>query len=704
LYIKFKSPVIIDSLKQIANGYPMPNGPCAFSRKAPYHYGWDWGPRFVTSGVWRPVFLEAWNNARLNDLYIVQNEISQNKADLSARISISAFAKQKLTLKLMVNGKESVKKEIETKAGENLTDLNFNIENPRLWWPNGLGDAYLYSIAVQIGTEDEILDQKLVKTGIRKIEVVQQPDSDGKGFGFCFKVNNIEVFAKGANYIPSDAFLNRVTPEEYEKEIKSAADANMNMLRVWGGGTYENDVFYDLCDRYGILVWQEFMFACNMYPGDSAFLDNVKHEADENVKRLRNHACIALWCGNNENEVGWGGEGENNGWGWKKKYTLGQCKEIWQNYLNLFDKLLRTTVKENTYDGFYWRSSPSTKNGEVATYETHSGDMHFWGVWHGKLPFSDFNKYVGRFVSEYGFQSFPELKTVKTFTVPSDWNIESEVMALHQKSGTGNLLIKDYMQKDYRDPKDFPSFLYLSQVLQAEGIRMAIEAHRRNMPYCMGTFYWQLNDCWPVASWASTDYYRRWKAVHYFAKKAYSETVIMPYLDKDTVKVYVASDKQKPFDVTIQISLLDFDGKVLWEKSVPSRIQPNIGLLPYKAEVSEIIGKADKKNIFLTTKIKENENLLTENTLYFLPVKSLDLPKTNIAKLINKTAKGYEITLFSDKLAKNIFLSLENIDGFFSDNYFDLLPGKKVVVELQTSATIKDIDKEVNIMSLVDSY
>jgi beta-mannosidase len=277
-------------------------------------------------------------------------------------------------------------------------------------------------------------------------------------------------------------------------------------------------------------------------------------------------------------------------------------------------------------------------------------------------------------------------------------------MALHQKSGTGNLLIKDYMQKDYCDPKDFPSFLYLSQVLQAEGIRMAIEAHRRNMPYCMGTFYWQLNDCWPVASWASTDYYRRWKAVHYFAKKAYSETIIMPYLDKDTVKVYVASDKQKQFDVTIQISLLDFDGKVLWEKSVPSKIQPNIGLLPYKAEVSEIIGKSDKKNIFLTTKIKENENLLAENTLYFLPVKGLDLPKTSIAKLINKTAKGYEITLFSDKLAKNIFLSLENADGFFSDNYFDLLPGKKVVVELQTSATIKDIDKEVNVMSLVDSY
>jgi beta-mannosidase len=704
LYIKFTSPVNTDALKEQKNGYPMPNGPSAFSRKAPYHYGWDWGPRFVTSGVWRPVYIEAWDNARLTDVYIVQKEISTMKVDLSAHVSINALSKQKLFIKLLLNGKECARKEMETKSGINLSDIDFKIENPRLWWPNGLGEAYLYSITVQIGTENEILDQKLLKTGIRKIEVVQQPDAEGKGSGFCFKVNDVAVFAKGANYIPSDAFLNRVTNEEYEMEIKSAADANMNMLRVWGGGTYENDIFYDLCDRYGILVWQEFMFACNMYPGDSAFLENVKQEAVENVKRLRNHPSIALWCGNNENEVGWGGEGENQGWGWKKKYTPEQRIEVWGNYIKLFDKLLRGVVNENTYDGFYWRSSPSTKTGEVATYGTHSGDMHFWGVWHGKLPFSDFNKYVGRFVSEYGFQSFPELKTVKTFTVPADWNIESEVMSLHQKSGIGNLLIKDYMQKDYRDPKDFPSFLYLSQVLQAEGIRMAIEAHRRNMPYCMGSLYWQLNDCWPVASWASTDYYRRWKAVHYFAKKAYAETVVMPYLDKDSIKVYVATDRQKPFDVTLQLLLMDFDGKVLWEKSVTTSLQANIGLLPYKASVAEIIGREDKKNVFLVSKIKENDNIVAENTLYLLPVKDLDLPKTSIAKLVNKTTKGYEVILYSDKLAKNICLSLENTDGFFSDNYFDLLPGKRVVIELQTSTPIKDIEKEISVMSLIDSF
>jgi len=704
LYIKFKSPVIMDSLKQLKNGYPMPGGPSAFSRKAPYHYGWDWGPRFVTSGVWRPVFIEAWDNARLTNVNIVQKDISAKNVDLTAHITINIFSKQKLYVKILINGKESVRKEIDTKTGEILTDIDFKIENPRLWWPNGLGEAYLYSIAVQIGKENEIFDQKFVKTGIRKIEVVQQPDADGKGSGFCFKVNDITIFAKGADYIPSDAFLPRVTPEDYEKVIKSASDANMNMLRVWGGGTYENDIFYDLCDRYGILIWQEFMFACNMYPGDSAFLENVNQEAIENVRRLRNHACIALWCGNNENEVGWGREGENNGWGWRQKYTPEQRKEIWKNYLALFDKLLRNVVKENTYDGFYWRSSPITKNGDVATYDSHSGDMHFWGVWHGKLPFSDFNKYVGRFVSEYGFQSFPELKTVKTFTIPSDWNIESEVMVMHQKSGTGNLLIKDYMQKDYRDPKDFQSFLYLSQLLQAEGIKMAIEAHRRNMPYCMGSLYWQLNDCWPVASWASTDYYRRWKAVHYFAKKAYAETVIMPFLDKDTVKVYIATDRQKNFDVTIQLSLLDFDGKVLWEKSVNAGIQPNFGLSPFKAGIEEIIGKSYKKNVFLLSKIKEKDDVIAENILYLLPVKDLDLPKTSIAKLINKTTKGYEITLYSDKLAKNVFLSLESADGFFSDNYFDLLPGKKVVIELQTQSPIKDIEKEISVMSLADSY
>jgi beta-mannosidase len=716
LRILLRSPVEVDIPKLERLGYSLPavndqseNGGLGdrrisvFARKAGYHYGWDWGPRFVTSGIWRPVYLEAWDRSKIVNLYIKQKSVSEKKALLTATFEIQSIKAQRARLSLFDDetSNELAKTETQLSPDLNTVTINFEIENPRLWWTNGLGEANVYHFSGRLDVGSTILDEVKTNTGIRTLRLIQKEEPSGRSF--YFELNGVPVFMKGANYIPNDNFLPSVTAQEYEEVIQAAVDANFNMLRVWGGGIYENDLFYDLCDQHGILVWQDFMFACAMYPGDSAFVENVTQEAVQNVKRLRNHACIALWCGNNEIDAAWG-YNTSGGWGWKERYSKELQDKIWNDYTKIFHHILPNIVDEYHDEIDYWPSSPMAGPNERASYKATSGDIHYWGVWHGQEPFESYKRTIGRFMSEYGFQSFPEFETVKSYTKPEDWDIRSEVMDAHQRSGIGNERIKTYMGWYYRIPKDFESFLYMSQILQAEGIKTAIEAHRRKRPYCMGTLYWQLNDCWPVASWSSIDYYRRWKALHYFVRKAYQEIIVTPVEEDGVLCTWIVSDRLESTDAKLDMALMDLCGNVVAESEIEVTIEANSSQCYFQKHIRELLDGMDKKDVVFATLVSEGEETLSSNLYYFVPIKEIDLPVPNITKSIVTTMNGYSIELETDKLAKNIFMDVEGSEGFFSDNYFDLIPGKTSIIYYNTNDEIPDIEKRLKIMSVVDSY
>jgi beta-mannosidase len=475
----------------------------------------------------------------------------------------------------------------------------------------------------------------------------------------------------------------------------------MNMVRVWGGGIYEKKTFYDLCDKMGLLVWQDFMFACSMYPGNKAFLENVEQEAIDNIKRLRNHPSIVMWCGNNECLSAW------KRWGWRENVIEEQGQAIadtlWQAYVDVYHKILPEMVKEHD-NRFYWSSSPSVSMG--VPEETYAGDIHYWGVWWGKEPFETYETVMPRFMSEFGFQSFPEFSTVKKYTVPGDHDIYSEVMKSHQRSSIGNETIEEYMLRDYKKPKDFQSYLYVSHVLQAEGIGFGLEAQRRNRHRCMGTLYWQLNDCWPVASWSSRDYYGQWKALHYFTKKAFRPILVSPRAKKDIIQVYIVSDKLKAIPAKAKMTLMDFSGNTLWEKSGEVNIAPNQSLVYYLLNKQEVLGNAPENKVLLLARVMDkNGGSLSENILYFKKPKDLALDKQpGVNTEIEEIEGGFALRLSADKLAKNLYLSTGDGEGFFSDNYFDVLPGHPVEITYQTGKTREELTKKLNMVSLVDTY
>ncbi|MGD1944895.1 MAG: glycoside hydrolase family 2 protein, partial [Croceivirga sp.] len=564
-----------------------------FTRKAGYHFGWDWGPRLVTSGIWRSVILKTWNNLKIEDLFIQQKSIAADTAKLSAKIELELDAEpKKTTIELFVNDTLNKTVELKPNGVTNQLDIPFAIANPKRWWPNGMGNQTLYDIKVKISSNG-YYDEASHKIGLRTIELVREPDSIGTSF--YFKVNGYPVFMKGANYIPQDVFLTRPDSSNYKHIVSSAKGANMNMLRVWGGGIYENKEFYELCDEMGLLVWQDFMFACAMFPGDEDFLENVRQEAIDNVKRLRNHTSIALWCGNNEILSAW----EN--WGWKNDAIKNQSQEvadiIWKAYDDIFHKVLPEVVSEYDNDREYWPSSPGSDFGEKESYE--KGDAHYWMVWWGKQPFSEYKVAIPRFMSEYGFQSFPEFSSVKRYTNPEDYDIYSEVMQSHQRSSIGNVTIEEYMLRHYRKPKDFENFLYLSQLLQAYGIKVGIEAHRMNRDRCMGSLYWQINDCWPVASWSSIDYYRKWKALHYSAKKSFENLLVSFDMDGEDVRTYVISDLLENKDAKLKVSLMDFEGNLLENIEKDIKVSANQAQEHITLKKSTLLDRAKADKVFL---------------------------------------------------------------------------------------------------------
>lgn len=673
-----------------------------FARKAGYHYGWDWGPRLVTSGIWRPVIIEAWDNARIEDIYIQQHNVSAKKASL--KVNTEIIADQEIpNAKILIKDNRSgvVYKTLNTSLskGKQTISADFTIANPKLWWSNGLGNPHLYEFKTEIVCDKQILDTHITKTGIRSLKVIHKPDEAGEAF--YFELNGISVFAKGANYIPSDNFLPRVTRDKYRKTILDAANANMNMLRIWGGGIYEDDYFYELCDEYGIMVWQDFMFACSIYPTEGELLENIKQEAIYNIKRLRNHPSIALWCGNNECLEAW------FGWGWKEQYhkqNPAYEAKIWKQYEDLFHKLLPELVAGYHTESFYWPSSPFARYD--GTSDRTKGDRHYWGVWHSRKPISEYNNERSRFFSEYGFQSFPEFESVKRYApYEKDWAITSETMMAHQRGGAhANNLIETYLLSEYQQPKDFESFLYMNLVLQGDAVKTAIEAHRRDMPYCMGSLFWQHNDCWPVASWSSRDYYGRWKAQHYFAREAFKDILVSPIAKEGKLDVYIISDRRESIKGQLKVHVYKLDGTLIHKADKNVSIPANASKVAYTEETDRLLHGTAKEDVVISALFTDSKGVTYQNNYFLLKQKDIRFPKANIQYYVVATEGGFEVELESDQFARAVFISIGDPDGFLHDNYFDLLPGQKKRVAVDSSLSLSDFKKQIKINSLVDGY
>lgn len=715
LKVYFHSPVKIDVPKWDALPYQYPasndqseNGGLfnkkisIFARKAGYHYGWDWGPRLVTSGIWRPVYIRAWSDLRINDVFIEQKEVGAGRAVIAGHVELDADKDMDgvlVTITDEATGRVLGEWQADLKRGTNRVTVDFVLHKPKLWWSNGLGEPFLYRFRTDIIAGGELLDSKTERVGIRSLKVVHQPDKDGHTF--YIELNGRPVFAKGANYIPLDNFLPRVTPENYKRTILDAAGVNMNMLRVWGGGIYENDVFYDLCDEHGIMIWQDFMFACSMYPAEGALLDNIHQEAVDNVKRLRNHACIALWCGNNECQDAW------LGWDWKREIER-QNKEyadkIWAQYRQQYHVTLPGVVREYAPGTFYWPSSPFAFEGEMSG--TTDGDRHYWSVWHGKAPISDYDSEKSRFFSEYGFQSFPEFESVKRYApYPEDWDIRSEVMMSHQRGGDhANGLIETYLLNEYKKPRDFRAFLYMNHVLQGDAIKTAIESHRRQMPYNMGTLFWQHNDCWPVASWASRDYYGRWKAQHYYVRKAYDDILISPVVEGDDLKVYAVSDRLENTSGRLQLQVCQFDGTVVhhWGKSVG--ISGNDSRVCFSAPLAKLLEGANRGTVYVRVDYTDKSGRVYHNNYCLGKQKDMDYPKVDLQTEVRSIEGGYEVTVSADKFARAVCLSVADNESVYSDNYFDVQPKSSVQVQVRTRLSAEAFNGSLRLTCLNNEF
>ena len=716
LKIYFHSPIKVDIPKwdalpyqyeagndQSENGGVFNKKVSVFARKAGYHYGWDWGPRLVTSGIWRPVYVEAWDNARINDVFIRQPEVSKSRASLIGEVEILAdkeIDQANVTITEAASGRVLAGQTVSLQKGINKISLPFSIKSPKLWWSNGLGEPHLYSFRTDLTVNNQTSDAWTEEVGLRSLKIINRPDKDGKTF--YVELNGIPVFAKGANYIPQDNFLPRVTPEQYEKTILDAANANMNMLRIWGGGTYESDLFYQLCDRYGILVWQDFMFACSLYPAEGELLENIRQEAIDNVKRLRNHACIALWCGNNECNDAW------FNWGWQKRYKAQNPEyeqKIWKQFNDQYNVTLPQVVEEYAPESFYWPSSPFARYDGGS--DDRNGDRHYWEVWHGKKPIEMYNKERSRFFSEYGFQSFPEFESVKRYAPrQEDWDIYSEVMMSHQRGGTAaNKRINDFLLSEYRQPKDFRSFTYMSQLLQADAMKMAMEAHRRDMPYCMGSLVWQHNDCWPVASWSSRDYYGRWKAQHYFTVKSFADLLVSPIEKENILQIYMVSDRLKSTSGKLTVCVFRLDGSgVVKEFKKQITVPANTSTVVWKEAVDELLNGEKKEDVVVHVFYKDKTGTEYTNNYFLAKQKDMHYAAARINKDFVPTEGGYEVTLSCDVFARGVFLSLqEDIDNFISDNYMDILPGKPVTLKVTTELPSLQFAEKLQVASFSDA-
>lgn len=690
LVVKF-SPSMKKEMEAAKNiPYKLPDNR-VFSRKAPYQSGWDWGPKLITCGIWKKVYIDLWNGFTIDNIQLKQIELSKRKGELEVVSTIYATKNEQVDFVYYVDDSKMASKSISLKAGKNIIKEDIKIRNPEYWWPAGMGKQKLYTVRVEV-ENDRFFTSHEDKWGFRTIELRKVKDKIGESFEFV--VNDIPVFMKGTNWIPVHSFTaDGTNNDRYKELLLSAKKANMNMIRVWGGGIYENDLFYKLCDELGLLVWQDFIFACALYPGDHSFLNNFSKEAAYQIQRLRNHPSLALWCGNNEVKNGW------DDWGWKDSYSDEVQKELDFNMKNLFNKLLPQIVAQND-NRPYHPSSPEWGWGHAESI-TH-GDAHYWGVWWGEEPFDVWGPKTGRFMSEYGFQAYPEMSTIEKFTLPSERNLNSQVMKNHQKHQRGVQIIKKAMQQYAFIPDSLSDFVYVSQLVQAYGIGEAIEKHRMKRPHCMGTLYWQLNDCWPVASWSSIDYFGNWKALHYKVKEKFEPTIIATdKMDPQTYHIYVITDLLKNINGELQIQELDYSGNIKHQitQSVQAKANSSTFVYEYKCDQTNDDSKwiriqlNDKKGRLVAQKI-----LLFDSR--FIPNEAKEFKYDVVKK-----GGNYEITFTTDFYTKGVMISNEsNVKGTYSDNYFDLMPNEvKKVIFIPAQSNSKKITFQVKTYNEVSS-
>jgi beta-mannosidase len=700
IHVLFKSPVEYALRKQ--KEFPLLNSGDAVEgishlRKAHCMFGWDWGPKLPDMGIWRNISIRAYNNGRIEDVYITQKH-EESKVDLDVRVRIQNWSSSQLGVLVKVTAPDGSTIEEKIVTDKNEEHISVTVRNPELWWPNTFGKQPLYNIEVALLREDNLLESKSLRIGLRTLTVKREKDQWGESFEF--EINGISIFSMGADYIPEDNILGRCSRERTEKLIKSCIEANFNSIRVWGGANYPEDYFFDLCDEYGLIVWQDLMFACGIYRMTDDFKENIKQEAIDNIKRIRHHASLGLWCGNNEQEVAW------VEWGWSQRWSA----SLKADYIKQFEVLLPEVAKEVDPNTFYWLASPSSTGSFDKPNDENYGDMHYWGVWHGREPFTAYRKHYPRYMSEFGIEAFPSVKTIETFTIPEDRNIFSPVMESHQKCASGNEKILYYIAENYKYPKDFSSLIYASQLIQAEGLRYGVEHWRRNRGRCMGAIYWQLNDCWPVASWASIDYFGRWKALHYSAKKFFSPILISACEEGTDVSLHVSNETLKAVNGTLVWTLMDANSSVIQASEKDVTVDALSSKECEVLDFSSILDTIEKKrNSYLEYKFVVNGEIISSGTVLFVKSKHFGFVDPQIEVKASEEEDRFVLDVTSKAYGRFIELDLKEADAIFGDNYFDLSAGDVKKVEIKKSniskeLSLEELKAELIVRSLYDTF
>lgn len=667
-------------------------------RKAHSMFGWDWGPQTIDAGIFRDIYLQGYSHARIEDIRIHQQHAKNVSVQTSITLSESVPG-QKLCVELSEDGAD---KPLQTKLCKTNADgvaaVDFVIENPKLWWPNDYGDQPLYIVRTTLLDEDGTsLESITRRIGLRTLTISQEKDEWGNEFAFC--VNGVKIFTRGGNYIPDDCLYTRITEKKLDYILESCRRAHFNCVRVWGGGYYPSDAFYDLCDEKGLIVWQDLMYACNVYDVTDAFAENCRQETYDNVRRLRHHASLGLWCGNNEIESAW------DHWGDFQKET----PYLRADYIRLFEEVLPKAVQEADGETFYWHSSPSSGGCFDNPDDANRGDTHYWDVWHGQKPFTDYRKYFFRFCSEFGFQSFPCAKTVNSFTLEDDRNIFSRVMESHQKNDAANGKMLYYLSENLRYPKDLTHLLYASQVLQGMAIKYGVDHWRRNRGRCMGTLYWQINDDWPAPSWSSIDYFGRWKALHYMAQKFYAPHAVSMTLEDHRCHVYFSNESFETTEYSLTLSIRDLSGNVL-ETYETKGNSPAFSAI--ETAVVDICSWEDQKDdIFLEAVIHTKDQKVLKDVETLVPYKYLNLKKPVISTEAEETNDAFILHISSDCFAPFVALDFDDADVIFSDNFFhltdktvqDIIVKKEDILQGHFE-NAEDFRKRLQILSLGTSY
>ncbi len=701
LRIHFDSPVKYVSELQRAQplaspDMSIPGGP--HLRKAPCQWGWDWGPKLPPIGAWKDARLEGFSTARFKSTHIHQRHRYDGSVEVCVDAVVDQWSKAPLQLCLTLRDPNGKVFATSCRILDGSAKAVLEVKEPMLWWPNGYGDQALYQAKVTIRDENEtVMDMRDYQLGLRTLELRQAADQYGETFTFI--INGVPIFAKGSNWIPADSFPTRITREGLDHLLGDAARAHHNMIRVWGGGFYESEDFYDLCDHYGILVWQDFIFSCSIYPlNDADFLENVRQEVIENVSRIRHRACLALWCGNNEMDWGW------EAWGWSE----GETRQYRESYQTFFYDTLPNWLAKLDPDTPYWYSSPTSGTPFENCNSDDVGDAHYWEVWHGAKPFSAYREQYPRFMSEFGFQSLPPLKTIRTYADEDHWNLTDYLIEHHQRSYYASALFMGQMALHFLLPVNFPALVYLTMVLQSEGIRYGVEHWRRNKHRVSGTLYWQLNDCWPVASWSSLDYFGRWKALHYTSRRFYAPVLLSIEDDEDTaqMKVHLTSDLKVSWNGEVHWRLMRLDGEVLDSGKMAVTPEPLSSQLLFEKDFGFLTLDEKRETVFVAQLLAEDAIFSTQLAT-FVRNKHLKLNNPGLrAYLLEDDGDVITIEVEAQYLARFVELSIEDADVVFSDNYFDVLPGEKVTVTCQKPMgwTIDDVARSLKVFSLYDSF